>query len=86
MGYFPGIMLCKRPDRRIFCEKEPSVSRSMDQHVHLRDYMIIAAYGLLFFPTVANAIVLQAAYPRMDLLTSHLLCLVFIAKYFMLIK
>ncbi|PWU79063.1 MAG: hypothetical protein DLM72_19255 [Candidatus Nitrosopolaris wilkensis] len=59
-------MLCKRPNRRIFCEKEPSVSRSMGQHVRLRDYMIIVAYGILFFPTVANAIVLQAAYPCMD--------------------
>jgi hypothetical protein len=62
MRYFPGTMRYTRPNRRIFYEKERSVSKSMGQHVHLRDYMIIAAYGFVIFLTVANAIVALPVY------------------------
>ena len=75
-------MLYKRPDRRIFCEKEPSVSRSMGQHLHLRDYMIIAAYGLVIFLIVANVIVLQAAYPACGLANLSFVVSCFHSKIF----
>jgi len=40
-----------------------SISRSVSHHVHVRDYMVITAYGFILFLTAANATVLQAAYP-----------------------
>ena len=40
-----------------------SVSRSVRRNVHVRDYMVITAYGFVLFLTAANATVLQAAYP-----------------------
>jgi hypothetical protein len=44
-----------------------SVSRSVSQHSHVRDYMIFTAYGFILFLTSANATVLQAAYPPFGL-------------------
>jgi hypothetical protein len=40
-----------------------STSRGLSQHIHVRDYMIIAAYGFVLFLNAASATVLQAAYP-----------------------
>lgn len=40
-----------------------SVSRVISQYSHVRDYMVITAYGFVLFFNAAQATVLQAAYP-----------------------
>lgn len=40
-----------------------SVSRALRQHSHVKDYMIITAYGFVLFVNAAQASVLQAGYP-----------------------
>jgi hypothetical protein len=44
-----------------------SITRSIKQRSHVRDYMIIAAYGFILFYTAAGATVLQAGYPPFGL-------------------
>jgi hypothetical protein len=40
-----------------------SISRALRQHSHLKDYMVITAYGFVLFVNAADASVLQAGYP-----------------------
>ena len=44
-----------------------SITRTIKQGSHVRDYMIIAAYGFILFYTAAGATVLQAGYPPFGL-------------------
>lgn len=40
-----------------------SVSKALRQHSHVKDYMVITAYGFVLFVNAAQASVLQAGYP-----------------------
>jgi hypothetical protein len=44
-----------------------SVSRAVNQHSHVRDYMFITAYGFILYFTAGGATVLQAGYPPFGL-------------------
>lgn len=44
-----------------------SISRSISQESHVRDYMILTAYGFIIFFTAGSATVLQAGYPPFGL-------------------
>jgi signal transduction histidine kinase len=44
-----------------------SIARSLSQHSHIRDYMIITSYGFILYFTAAGATVLQAGYPPFGL-------------------
>jgi hypothetical protein len=44
-----------------------SISRNVSQESHVRDYMILTAYGFILFFTAGGATVLQAGYPPFGL-------------------
>jgi hypothetical protein len=44
-----------------------SISRAISQHSHVRDYMILTAYGFIIYFTAGGATVLQAGYPPFGL-------------------
>jgi hypothetical protein len=44
-----------------------SMSRSVSQKSHVRDYMILTAYGFIIFFTAGSATVIQAGYPPFGL-------------------